>query len=86
MRCLLLHMLLILALGVPAFGQLDPLLDQHQLSGLAINPAYAGSQDALSVALHSRAQWTGFDGAPRTASLSAHTPLKNKRVNHTNPP
>ena len=56
-------------------------LDQHQLNGLAINPAYAGSQDALNVGIHSRVQWTGFDGAPRTTTLSVHTPLKNKKVN-----
>ena len=77
----LLHILLILVLSSPAFGQLEPLLDQHQLNGLAINPAYAGSQDALNVGVHTRAQWTGFDGAPRTTTFSAHTPLKNKKVN-----
>ncbi len=81
MRRLFLHILFVILMGAPAYGQLDPLLDQHQLNGLAINPAYAGSQDALSVGIHSRAQWTGFDGAPRTTSLSAHTPLKNKKVN-----
>ncbi len=81
MRKHYLHILLILFLGAPAFGQLEPLLDQHQLNQLAINPAYAGSQDALNVGIHSRVQWTGFDGAPRTTTLSAHTPLKNKKVN-----
>jgi len=81
MRRQFLHILLILFLGSPAFGQLEPLLDQQQLNMLAINPAYAGSQDALNVGIHTRAQWTGFDGAPRTLTLSAHTPLKNKKVN-----
>jgi type IX secretion system PorP/SprF family membrane protein len=81
MRKQVLHILFILFLGAPAFGQLEPLLDQHQLNGLAINPAYAGSQDALNVGIHSRVQWTGFDGAPRTTTFSAHTPLKNKKVN-----
>jgi type IX secretion system PorP/SprF family membrane protein len=81
MRNQFLHILLILFLGTPVFGQLEPLLDQHQLNGLAINPAYAGSQDALSIGIHYRAQWTGFVGAPRTTTLSVHTPLKNKKVN-----
>jgi type IX secretion system PorP/SprF family membrane protein len=81
MKKLFLHILLIPFLGAPAFGQLEPLLDLHQLIGLAINPAYAGSQDALNVGIHSRAQWTGFDGAPRTLTLSSHTPMKNKKVN-----
>lgn len=81
MRKLFLYILLILFLGAPAFGQLEPLLDQHQLNGLAINPAYTGSLDALNVGIHSRVQWTGFDGAPRTLTLWAHTPMKNKKVN-----
>lgn len=81
MRISYIHILLIFALSTPALGQLEPLLDQHQLNGLAINPAYAGSQDALNVGLHTRAQWTGFEGAPRTTTFSAHTPLKNKKVN-----
>jgi len=81
MRKHILHIFLILFLGAPAFGQLQPLLDQNQFNGLAINPAYAGSQDALDLEIHSRAQWTGFDGAPRTNTFSAHTPLKNKKVN-----
>ncbi len=76
-----LHILLIFFLGTPAFGQLEPLLDQYQMNGLAINPAYAGSQDALDLGIHSRVQWTGFDGAPRTTTLSVHTPMKNKKVN-----
>jgi type IX secretion system PorP/SprF family membrane protein len=81
MRKQFLHILFVFFLGAPAYGQLEPLLDQNQLNGLAINPAYAGVQDALSIGIHSRAQWTGFDGAPRTLSVSAHTPLKNKKVN-----
>ena len=81
MKIRFLHILLILFLGAPAFGQLEPLLDQYQMNGLAINPAYAGSQDALDLGIHSRVQWTGFDGAPRTTTLSVHTPMKNKKVN-----
>jgi type IX secretion system PorP/SprF family membrane protein len=67
--------------GSPAFAQLLPLMDQYHLNGLAINPAYAGSKEALSVGLYSRIQWVGFEGAPKTFTFSMHSPMGNKRVN-----
>ncbi len=47
---------------------------------LAINPAYAGSREAISSQLVYRNQWTGIEGSPTTASLSIQTPLKNKKA------
>jgi type IX secretion system PorP/SprF family membrane protein len=47
---------------------------------LAINPAYAGSQEDLSVTALMREQWVGLDGAPSTQTLSAHTPFEKKRI------
>ena len=67
--------------GSPAFAQLLPLLDQYHLNGLAINPAYAGSKEALSVGLYSRVQWVGFEGAPKTFTFTMHSPMRNKKVN-----
>lgn len=77
---------LILILQILLYGgfvnaQLLPLLDQYHMNRLAINPAFAGSQDALDIELYSRKQWTGFEGAPKTITLSAHSPLRNSRVN-----
>ena len=69
------------SLGISSIAQLSPLLDQYQVNGLALNPAYAGSQEALNIELHSRMQWVGFEGAPRTLSLSMHSPMRDKRVN-----
>lgn len=54
---------------------------QYMFNGLLINPAYAGSSDVLNVTALGRNQWVGFGGAPRTATFSAHTPLKNKGLN-----
>lgn len=62
-------------------AQLYPLLDQYYFNSLAINPAYAGSQESLSVGLYSRIQWVGFDGAPRTSSISIHSPVRSEKVN-----
>jgi type IX secretion system PorP/SprF family membrane protein len=61
-------------------AQLEPLTDQYLLNTLAINPAYAGARDALSISLLHRNQWTGFDGAPRTETLALHAPMRGEKV------
>src|ERR1043166_6141635 len=53
---------------------------QYMFNGLAINPAYAGSHEALSTSFLSRFQNVGLQGAPNTQTLSVHSPLLNKRV------
>lgn len=53
---------------------------QYMFNGLAINPAYAGSHDALSITALGRFQNVGLSGAPNTQTFSAHTPMLNKRV------
>ncbi len=54
---------------------------QYMFNGLLINPAYAGSREALDITGLYRNQWMGVVGSPVTASFGAHTPLKNKKVN-----
>jgi type IX secretion system PorP/SprF family membrane protein len=49
-------------------------------NGLAINPGYAGSHEALSVTALSRNQWVNIPGAPNTQTLSVHSPLGNERA------
>jgi len=46
---------------------------------LQYNAAYAGSADALNVGAHYRHQWQGLDGAPRTITAFAHTPIAGGR-------
>ncbi len=53
---------------------------QYMFNGLAINPAYAGSHDALSATALSRFQNVGLQGSPYTQTFSLHSPLINKRV------
>lgn len=57
-----------------------PLYSQYLLDGLVINPAYAGTRDALSLSLSVRKRMLGFDGENTMSSLSMHSPLKNERV------
>ena len=61
-------------------AQLEPLSNQYLLNTLSINPAYAGSRDALSVTMLHRNQWTGFNGSPKTLSLAMHAPMRNEKI------
>jgi type IX secretion system PorP/SprF family membrane protein len=61
-------------------AQQDPQYSQYMFNHVAINPAYAGSKQALSATAVVRKQWVGVDGAPQTNSLSLHGPVKSKRI------
>ncbi|MBS1542730.1 MAG: type IX secretion system membrane protein PorP/SprF [Bacteroidetes bacterium] len=67
-------------IALSTFGQQQATIAQYMFNGLAINPAYAGSHDAMSITFLSRFQNVGLPGAPNTQSLAAHTPLVNDRV------
>lgn len=71
---------LIFSLPVSLYAQQQATFSQYMLNGLAINPAYAGSQDALSASFLSRFQNVGLEGAPNTQTLAVHTPLPGKRI------
>lgn len=66
--------------GVLAEAQLEPLSNQYMLNTLAINPAYAGSRDAMSITMLHRNQWTGFEGSPKTFTVAVHSPMRNEKV------
>lgn len=70
----------LLLANLAAFSQQDALFTQYMFNKLLVNPAYAGSQELLTVELLDRHQWVGIDGAPNTISLSGHTLLKNQKV------
>lgn len=62
------------------FAQQIPQFNTFMFNTLLVNPAYAGSRDALSLSLVARQQWVGFDGAPSTQAFSLHSPLKNNHI------
>jgi type IX secretion system PorP/SprF family membrane protein len=64
-----------LAVAQFSLAQQDPMFTHYMFNTLAINPGYAGSRDALTVTFLDRMQWTGFDGAPKTQTLTMHSPL-----------
>jgi len=55
-------------------------INQYLFNGILLNPAYAGSREALSTTIMHRTQWAGFEGAPVSQSLAAHTPTKKEKV------
>lgn len=66
------------SLGLNA--QQDPMYTHYMYNTLTINPAYAGSREALSITALHRSQWVDFDGAPLTQTLTAHSPLRNEHI------
>lgn len=57
-----------------------PQFTQYMYNTISINPAYAGSREALSIVGLHRSQWVGFKGGPITQTLSIHTPLRKNRI------
>lgn len=73
-------LLVLILFPAVATAQQDPMLTNYHFNALAFNPAYAGSNEHLTLNLAHRQQWLGFEDAPVTQTLTAHTPLKNQRV------
>ncbi|NMM49177.1 PorP/SprF family type IX secretion system membrane protein [Marinigracilibium pacificum] len=61
-------------------AQQIPMYSQYMFNGSAINPAYAGSQDAFYTSIIWREQWVGIEGAPSTQTLALHSPLNNQKI------
>lgn len=59
---------------VDAQAQQDPHYTQYMYNMNVMNPAYAGSKENLAVGLLYRAQWVDIEGAPKTGTLSVHSP------------
>jgi len=61
-------------------AQQDLQSSTYAFSPLAFNPAYAGSRGTLNVHAVNRAQWLGFEGAPRTQILSVNAPVLRRNL------
>ncbi|MEZ4757500.1 MAG: type IX secretion system membrane protein PorP/SprF [Flavobacteriales bacterium] len=71
----LLAPLLACGLTTATLAQQDPQFTQYMFNMLALNPAYAGNAERVSVKALSRHQWVGFEGAPTTQTLTLHSPV-----------
>lgn len=61
-------------------AQQDPQYTQYMYNTMSVNSAYAGQRDVLSITGLYRTQWVGIDGAPKTITFGAHSPLPNRRL------
>jgi type IX secretion system PorP/SprF family membrane protein len=75
-----LQIALFIALHIHSSAQQDAMFTKYHFNALSYNPAYAGSQEALSIVALHRHQWIGIKGAPLTQTLTVHTPLHNDKV------
>ncbi|WP_025744081.1 PorP/SprF family type IX secretion system membrane protein [Aquimarina pacifica] len=60
-------------------GQQDAQYTQYMYNTISVNPAYAGSRDAVSITGIHRNQWVGLGGAPSTQTLNIHSPTGKKK-------
>jgi len=61
---------LLMLLGFQAKSQQNVQFTQYIFNSISVNPAYAGYKEEWFGQLGLRSQWTGWDGAPRTGTLS----------------
>lgn len=66
---------------ISVFAQQEGIFNHTMNNLLSLNPAYAGSREALTAVLLHREQWVGFEGAPVTNTLLVHSPVYNQKVN-----
>jgi type IX secretion system PorP/SprF family membrane protein len=59
------------------WGQQDPQFSQFMYDRLSINPAFAGSKDAICATLIGRQQWSGLSGQPSTGLLNVSGPINS---------
>lgn len=78
----LLNFLILLFLKVHTYAQQDPQYNMYLFNQLVINPAYTGTRDAMAIVASLRNQWVSFPGAPKTAYISMHAPIKKYRLGY----
>ena len=72
----------LLMIGAMCRAQYHPQYSQYMFNGLALNPAYAGSQEVLNIATLCRnSQWgNSIEGAPVTYTFAGDFPLRNPQL------
>jgi type IX secretion system PorP/SprF family membrane protein len=79
-RIAIISILFVIGTYTSSYGQFEAGYTQYMFNGLAINPAYAGSHQSLSMSVLSRFQSLGVEGAPSTQTFSAHSGIKGKKI------
>ena len=65
--------------SIQGYAQQDPQFTQYMYNMSVINPAYATAEEGiLNLGGLYRSQWVGMEGAPKTGTFFAHTPINDK--------
>jgi type IX secretion system PorP/SprF family membrane protein len=80
MKKVIIYFVFLFLVAEVSFSQQDPQYSQYMFNQLVLNPAYAGSKEALSAVMDLRKQWVSMPGAPRTGTISMHAPLPFKSI------
>ncbi len=62
------------------FAQQDAMFTYYMFNHQAVNPAYVGSRQIINATMLNRSQWTGFEGAPWSHTVSLNAPLLNESM------
>ncbi|MBK3517480.1 PorP/SprF family type IX secretion system membrane protein [Carboxylicivirga marina] len=65
---------------IPLSAQKELVMSQYMHNRYALNTAFAGNREVLSLYGGYRQKWSGIDGAPGSMLFSMHSPLKNENV------
>ncbi len=77
---ILIYLLIMIISFHQACAQTEPMYSQYMYNMLGVNPAYAGSREALSMNFFQRNQWVGIKGAPKTTSISMDQSIKDGKM------
>lgn len=80
MKKRILIIVIVFIASINAKAQYDAMFTQYMFNEMFINPAYAGSKEAMALTLNHRQQWVNFPGRPITTSFSLHGPLANNKM------
>lgn len=61
-------------------AQQDAMFTHYMYNTLWLNPAYAGTRDALTITGIYRSQWVGFNGAPQDQTFTLHSPVRDGKM------
>lgn len=73
-------LLTLAATTTPAAAQNDIIVAQYMHNIFAVNPAFAGSRDCMSIFGSARKQWAPIENSPQSALLTAHTALRKQKL------
>lgn len=74
MKKILLFFCVVLS-NLQSFAQPDAIYSQYMYNQFILNPAYAGSRDAMSALAMYRTRWVGIQDSPSTSTISLQSKL-----------